>query len=135
MENSAGNPLFTVDPSGNAVATSSMTVPVVIQPRAAQIYSSGTVTINAAAGDSVITLTASSSTPATITGPAADQVLRITWIQNSTGGWTYSWPANCHFAGASAPSDTAASTRTTVTFRYDASASAWYELDRAVAVG
>jgi hypothetical protein len=62
-------------------------------------------------------------------------VLRITWIQDSTGGRTYAWPSNCNFAGASAPSDTTASTWTKVPFRYDSGSNGWWELDRAVAVG
>jgi hypothetical protein len=77
-------------------------------------------------------------TSSSITNPGADQILRITWIQDSTGGRTYvsAWPSNCYFAGNAAPSDPlTASTRTTVAFRYDSGTSGWYELDRGVSVG
>ncbi len=134
-ENYSGSPLFSVDVNGNAAATLSMTMPAIIQPRAAQsLASSGAVTISAAAGDAVISLSAN-ATSSSITNPVPDQILRITWVQDSTGGRTYSWPSNCYFAAGSAPSDTTASKRSTVTFRYDSGASSWYELDRSVAVG
>jgi hypothetical protein len=136
VENSSGGSLFSVDANGNAVAASSTSTPVIIRPRAAQTLAvNGAVTISAASGDAVITL-AANATSSSVTNPVADQILRITWVQDVTGSRTYSWPANCVFAGNTAPSDPlTASTQTTVTFRYDPAAGDWYELDRAVSVG
>ena len=92
-------------------ATPLATLPVIAQPRAAQaLTTNGAVTISAAAGDAVISLSATATSSA-ITSPAADQILRVTWVQDVTGGRAYSWPVNCYFAGGSAPSDTTAGKR------------------------
>jgi hypothetical protein len=107
---------------------------VVRSPQATQtLAANGAVTINSQSGDAAITLQAN-ATSSSITGsPVNGQKLAVTWIQDSTGGRTYSWPTNCKFAGGSAPSDTTASKRSTVTFRFDGTN--WYEESRAVAVG
>lgn len=105
-----------------------------IEKRTSQsVAVNGAVTIDASVGDALITL-AANATSSTITNPISGQYLTVVWIQDSSGGHTYSWPANCEFAGNSAPSDTTLSTRTLVRFRYDSSAGRWYEQSRAVAV-
>lgn len=108
-------------------------IPVLYKAPASQtLAANGAVTIPSTA-DQNITLQAN-ATSSTISGsPVGGQQLIITWIQDATGGRTYVWPTNCKFAGGAAPSDTTASKRTSVTFRYDSGN--WYELDRAVAVG
>ena len=99
------------------------------------LSSNGVVTIDASQGDAFITL-AANATSSTITNPSDDQILRITWLQDNTGGRTYVWPTNTRFAGGagSAPNTTTVSTQTTVTFRYDINHTIWHELSRAVAV-
>lgn len=62
------------------------------------------------------------------------QEMEISWVQDATGGHTYAWPTSCRFAGGVAPSDTTASTQTTVRFRYNTSTGHWVEVSRAVAV-
>jgi hypothetical protein len=80
-------------------------------------------------------LTAAATSSAITGGTAADgKHMTITWSQDATGGRTYVWPTNCRFAGNVAPSDTTASTRTSVSFVYDGTLSKWYEMTRAVAV-
>ena len=66
--------------------------------------------------------------------PADGQHLTICWKQDATGGRTYVWPTNARFAGGAAPTDTTASTKTQVSFYYDATDTKWVELSRAVAV-
>lgn len=95
---------------------------------------SGAVTIDAATGNAAVTLNGN-ATSTTISNPTDGQDLEITYVQDATGGRTYAWPANCKFAGGSAPSDTTASKRTSVRFVYDAATTSWYERSRAVAVG
>lgn len=105
--------------------------PVAIATSAQTLASNGAVTIDASQGDALITLQAN-ATSSSITNPTIGQKLDITWIQDATGARTYAWPANCKFAG-SAPADTTASKRSSVTFRYDGTN--WNEKARAVAVG
>lgn len=62
------------------------------------------------------------------------QRLEISFIQDATGGRTYTFPSNCRFAGGSAPSDTTPNTRTTIGFQYDLVANRWHEISRVVAV-
>lgn len=126
-----GNIVGGIVPAG--AGAGKVTAGVVVRPRAAQtLAAAGAVTIDASLGDAVVTL-AANATSSTIATPAADQDLRVTWVQDATGGRTYVWPTNCRFAGA-APVDTTVNARTTVTFRYDATAANWYEVARSVAV-
>lgn len=73
------------------------------------------------------------ATAFTATNVVGCPIVTIAFVQGA-GGHTYVFPSNCRFAGGSAPSDTTASTSTSVTFRFDAGASKWYEISRAVAV-
>jgi hypothetical protein len=98
------------------------------------LAANGAVTVDASAGDAQITLQAN-ATSTTITNPVDVRKLTITFRQDATGGHTYVWPANCLFAGGTAPSDTTANKQTSVTFRWDGFVSKWYEESRAVAVG
>lgn len=121
---------LTPNAGGNAALLS---VATIAQPVAAQSLGvSGAVTIDASNGDAIITL-AANATSSSITNPTTNQILRITFVQDATGGRTYAWPANCKFAASTAPNDTTASKRSTVTFRYDGAN--WQELGRAAAVG
>lgn len=118
-----------IDASTNEFIQTALT-----QTRTAQtLAADGAVTINAALGNSVDIALQASATSSSITNPTAGQVLRITWIQDVTGGRTYVWPSNCKFAGGSAPSDTTAGKRSTVTLVYDGIN--WNEQGRAVIVG
>ena len=91
----------------------------------------GAVSISGRYDNTVISL-AGNATSTTIIDAVTEAALSITWKQDGTGGRTYAWPTNCRFAGGSAPSDTTANTRTTVSFIYDGSN--WLETSRAVAV-
>jgi Pectate lyase superfamily protein len=95
------------------------------------VTSSGAVTVDATAGRTQEITLSADALSTTITNPHANR-LTICWVQNSTGANTYVWPANCKFAGGSAPSDTTANTRTSVTFTYNGTN--WIEVSRAVAV-
>ena len=106
-----------------------LTIARQVQPQT--LSSNGSVSFNAQMGDHRCTLQAN-ATSSIISGASTGQLLTVTWQQDGAGGRTYSWPANCRFAGGTAPSDTTASTRTTVSFEYDGSN--WLELSRAVAV-
>lgn len=76
---------------------------------------------------------AANATSSSISNASAGRVMTITWIQDGTGGRTYVWPTSCKFAGGSAPADTTASKRTSVTFMCDGTN--WNEISRSVAVG
>lgn len=99
------------------------------------LSSNGAVTMDTSNGNSAIITLQANATSSTIVNPTQNQELTITWIQDATGGRTYSWPANCKFVGGSAPSDTTASKRTSVRFSYESSSSSWFETARSVAVG
>lgn len=106
---------------------------VIVQPRnAMSLASNGAVAIDASLGDAIISLSAN-ATATTIINGIIDQIIRISYVQDATGGRTYVWPTNAKFAGGTAPNDTTASRRSTVTLRYDGTN--WYEITRAVAVG
>lgn len=123
--------ILTVDSSTVAGVRWESTLAISSQSLAA----SGSVSFDAAAGDAVVSLGAN-ATSSTITNSAGLPVIfSVTWVQDSGGGRTYAWPAACKFAGGSAPSDTTASRRTTVTFRYDPVSGLYNELSRAVGVG
>lgn len=108
------------------------TVGFLVQAPATAFFSAGTLTIDASKGDSQATLTANVTTM-TFANPATNQKMTVSIIQDATGGRTYVWPSNAKFAGGSAPSDTTANKRTSVTFIYDGTN--WQEQSRAVAVG
>lgn len=93
----------------------------------------GAQTWNAGNGDSFETTLQANITSSSISNAIAGQTITITLVQDTTGGRTYVWPANCKFAGGTAPSDTTASKRTSVTFFYNGTN--WNEISRAVAVG
>jgi hypothetical protein len=108
------------------------TVGFIVQSPATAAFSSGTLTVDASKGDSQATLTANVTTM-TFANPTTNQKMTVSLTQDATGGRTYVWPANAKFAGGSAPSDTTASKRTSVSFFYDGTN--WQEIARAVAVG
>ena len=87
------------------------------------------------AGDiHAVTLEAEASTVTIVEPVQAGQVITIEWIQGGAGGHTYTWPANCKFAGAAVPPpDLTAGRRDSVTFRYDGTN--WLEVSRALGVG
>jgi hypothetical protein len=99
------------------------------------LAANGAVTIVPLNGDAAITLQANATSSSITTSASVvnGHLLTITWIQDATGGRTYAWPAVCKFAGGSAPSDTTANKRTSVTFRFDGTN--WWEESRAVGVG
>jgi hypothetical protein len=99
------------------------------------LSSNGAVTCDVAQGNAQNVTLQANATSTTINNPTNSQELVLTFIQDATGGRTYAYPANCKFAGGSAPSDTTAGKRTTVRFRYDSGTSAWWETARSVAVG
>ncbi len=117
--------------------------PALIRPlNLITLAANGAVTIDASKGNALVTLQAN-ATSSSITNPlVVGQELKITWIQDSTGGRTYSWPTNCKFGtgvttgttiAAGAPTATVANKRSTVTFRWDGTN--WNELSRSVNVG
>lgn len=95
------------------------------------LSSNGAATFYSTIGDHKYVLQAN-ATSSTISGGTTGQLLTLIWQQDSTGGRTYAWPTNCRFAGGSAPSNTTASTRTSVTFEFDGTN--WLELSRSVGV-
>jgi hypothetical protein len=97
------------------------------------LASNGAVTIDAASGSKARILLQANATSSTISNATLNELLTITWIQDATGGRTYAWPTNCKFASATAPADTTASKRSSVTFEYDGTN--WNEVSRAVVVG
>lgn len=94
----------------------------------------GAVTLDASKGDQVVTLNANATSSSITNASSARPEMSVTFVQDVTGGRTYTWPTNCRFVGGAAPSDTTLSTRTTVRFRYDSTTTRWNELYRAVAV-
>lgn len=97
------------------------------------LASAGAVTFDSASGNQIVVLNAN-ATSSTISNAINGTEMDITWQQDATGGRTYAWPTKCKFAGGTAPSDTTASTRTTVRFRYQSFYDRWHEVSRAVAV-
>lgn len=95
----------------------------------------GAVTINAKEAAIETILLEANATSSAITNPKAGQLLTIEWIQDAVGKRTYKWPANCKFAGGTAP---AASEEKgyidSVTFRYIDTSTAWFEISRSVSV-
>lgn len=84
------------------------------------VHTAGNVTIDASAGNMQVVTLSANATSASITNPSLGQPLTIQWLQDTTGGWTYTWPANCRFAADSAPTPTTvAGARDSVTFYYD----------------
>lgn len=100
------------------------------------VTSNGSVTITAGITPEIQLSLSANVTACTLINLGAPQgtILTLTHIQDVTGGRTYTYPSNCKFAGGSAPSDTTASKRTSVTFVYDGTTN-WNEESRAVAVG
>jgi hypothetical protein len=67
-------------------------------------------------------LTINSSTITLQSGSFVGQKLRLTFIQDGIGGWTYTWPSACVFSGGSAPSNvTTPMNRQTVEFLWNGS--------------
>lgn len=98
------------------------------------LATAGAVMFDVLKGDQFVTLNANATSSSITNASTIRDVMRITWVQDATGGRTYAWPSICKFAGNSAPSDTTLNTMTTVTFRYNTSTGRWNELSRAVAV-
>ena len=107
-----------------------------IYERASQtLAANGAVTFTAANAECHRVALQANATSSSISSPFNDgQRLTISWVQDATGGRTYSWPGNARFAGGVAPSDTTANTMTSVSFLYDNTATRWVEVSRAVAV-
>ncbi len=100
------------------------------------LAANGAVAFDSRYGQIYVETWQANATSSSITGgtPADGQHLTICWKQDATGGRTYVWPTNCRFAGNAAPADTTLSTKTQVSFYYDATDTKWVELSRAVAV-
>jgi hypothetical protein len=107
----------------------------IVKSRVTSVLSSnGSVSLDTSSGVFFeITLQANATSTAFSTPVSSGQEITVTFIQDAVGGHTYAWPVLAKFAGGSAPSDTTANRRTSVTFIYDGSN--WYETARAVAVG
>lgn len=106
---------------------------IIIGPEVRPAYTqsqSGTVTVSAISRFHRLRIT--SNTTLTVSAGVKGQVWTLSIIQGLAGGWTYSFPSNCKFAGGVAPSDTTAGTTTSVTFYFDGTN--WAEIGRAVAV-
>lgn len=117
------------------------TIGVILEGRRRILYESEqtvatntSVTFNCSYVVHAITLQANATSSGFSANVVPGQNITITWIQDAVGGHTYVWPAPCKFAGGVAPSDTTASTRTTVTFRYNDTVARYHETSRAVAV-
>lgn len=98
---------------------------------------SGAVTIDSSkANVARVTLAANATSSSIINAQSfPGQFLTIQWVQDATGGRTYVWPANCKFAGNTAPAaSTAANTVDSVTFRWNGSGGNWEEVSRAIGV-
>jgi hypothetical protein len=64
---------------------------------------------------------------------AVNQDIEVSFIQDATGGRTYTWPAVCKFNGGTAPTaSTTAGYIDTVRFRFDGTN--WNELSRAIGI-
>lgn len=92
----------------------------------------GPATINPVYGNTQITLQANATSMSFDTPGNNRQQLVLTVIQDATGGRTYVYPTNFRFAGGTAPNNTTANTRTTVTMRFDGTR--WFEESRAVGI-
>lgn len=111
--------------TNNSVAERGMRVSTVLTV-------AGAIAFDASLADSSqVTLHANATSSTLINGHQGQQIT-ISWLQDATGGWTYSWPTNCRFAGA-APTDTTANRQTSVTFVKGGTL--WMETGRAVQVG
>lgn len=96
--------------------------------------SNGAVTFNASTGEMFVETLNANATSSQLTSVAGTgEVVTISWIQGAAAPFTYAWPANCKFAGGSAPAaSTIAGYEDNVTFRYDGAN--WLEIARAVGV-
>lgn len=97
------------------------------------LAANGAVVIDASLGRVQQVNLAANATSSSIINPTTGQLITIEWVQDGVGGRTYSWPANCKFAGGAAPADTTANKRSSVSFWYDGTN--WQEINRAVIVG
>jgi hypothetical protein len=95
----------------------------------------GALNLDASLGHFQAVLLEANVTSSTIVNASDGQIMFIEWTQDATGSRTYSWPANCHFAGGAAgAASTTASFRDIYQFRYNANTVAWYETSRSLAV-
>jgi len=127
-----------------------------LPPQFQTLTANGAVTIDAAMGDVIVNLEANATSTTIVNSlynedqypgysPRPGQLLRVTFVQDATGGRTYAWPSNCAFGAgvtttspivtvaAGAPTDTVALSQTSVLFRWDGTT--WQEMSRAVSVG
>lgn len=111
--------------TNNSVAERGMRVSTVLTV-------AGAVALDASLTESQQVTLQANATSSTLTNGHQGQRLTISWLQDATGGRTYSWPTNCRFAGT-APADTTANRQTSVTFVK--SGTLWMETSRAVQVG
>lgn len=118
--------------TGTVSGATTLPRPVVEVTNSSTLASNGSVTINSATSQYHRVFLQANATSMSISNPSSGSRLTIGISQDATGGRTYVWPTDCRFAGNSAPSDTTANRRTTVTFIY--ANSIWSEVSRAVAV-
>ncbi|WP_341945632.1 glycosyl hydrolase family 28-related protein [Microbacterium sp. LWH11-1.2] len=106
-----------------------------LQPVEAKTHAvAGVATINPDFGNTEITVSANVTSMNLTAVGSHRQELILTIVQDATGGRTYVYPSNFRFAGGVAPSDTTASTRTTVRMQYNGVLNRWFEVSRTVAV-
>jgi len=97
------------------------------------LASSGAVAIDASTCDTVKVTLNASATSSTITNGTLGQRLLVCLIQGTGGSKTFTWPTNCKFAGAAAPTlSTAATYNDCVHFVYDGTN--WNEFSRSLAL-
>lgn len=96
--------------------------------------SAGTITFDASQYESAIVSLTANATGFTINNQVPMQEVTITFVQDATGGRTYTFPTSARFNGGSAPSGTTANTRTTVRLRWDNVQARWFEISRSEAV-
>lgn len=127
-----GNLSFFAMPGRYDVLMNGTTITVTVYPDPAELgvqkiahgvnafsQGAGAFNIDASLGDvQQITLTGNAGTP-TITNPTLGQFLTVEWVQDATGGRTYSWPVNWKWNGSAINASTAANARDSATARYD----------------
>jgi hypothetical protein len=94
----------------------------------------GAITLDASQYEGAIINLSANATGLTISNPAINQEVAITYVQDATGGRAYAFPTTARFNGGTAPSGTAANTRTTVRLRWDPINGRWYEMSRSESV-
>lgn len=94
---------------------------------------SGSVTIDASAGDVHEITLAGNATSTSITNATVGQELTLTFIQDGTGSRAYTWPAALYDGGAAPANLSTPNRRDTITYAYDGTN--WCETGRSQASG